>query len=392
MKSSIQIFTTLVLLLSLLSCKVKFWEKESEETTTSTGGGSSSDTDLESCANTNTFFSHSPINIGDFMGIVPLGNLNPSGHTFPTSHLYFYITNSDGEGPSDSVDFFASGDGFITSIRASEHITAKFTDYNLNLKPCEEFILQYGHVQTLSEKLNNAIDGLSSSCQDAYETGGEWFQNCNYEVMIEVSAGEKLGTTGGVQNQYALDIGAVDYREVQNQFANNDRYSDGNDQFYKVCAIDYFEPEIKAQIEEFFGSYNGSTQRTIEPLCGDLVQEQAGTALGRWYREGEDDNHEDPHLALVYDNIIPTLGSVSVGTSIPELYAHTFEIEESGLINRDFADIGAGDETYCYNMTGASGAFLLKMISSNEIKVEYQSDTDCNGSYSLSEDAITFVR
>lgn len=389
MKNYAQQLTIFILLMSLISCELKFWDKDSEGSS-----GSSNSTNLEACSDTNIFFSHSPVSIGDFMGIVPLGNLNPSGHTFPTSHLYFYIVNSDNEGPSDSVNFFASGDGVITSIRASHHITAGFTDYNIDLKPCSDFILQYGHVQTLSEKLQSKIDELGEdaiSCQDAYETGGEEYQNCSYSnLTIEVTAGEKLGTAGGVQNQYALDIGAVDYREVQNEFASEDMIDCGSDLFYKVCAIDYFEPGIKAEIEEFFGDHSGSTKRTIEPLCGDLVQEKSGTALGRWFKPGEDYYPEDNHLALAYDNVNPILGAISAGELFPTLYAHTFTIENSGLINRDFADISPGNNVYCFDIS--VGGFLLKVESYKQIQVEYQSTTNCSNGYSFTDASLTFVR
>ncbi|MBT6326158.1 MAG: hypothetical protein HOJ35_09320 [Bdellovibrionales bacterium] len=397
MKYYTQLLTIFILLMTLTSCEIKFWDKDSEGSSGNSNGNGNDDgsgTNLEACSDTNIFFSHSPVSIGDFMGIVPLGNLNPSGHTFPTSHLYFYIVNSDNEGPSDNVNFFASGDGVITSIRASHHITAGFTDYNIDLQPCSDFILQYGHVQTLSEKLQAKIDELgedASSCQDPYETGGEEYQNCSYSnLKIEVTAGENLGTTGGVQNQYALDIGAVDYREIQNEFASEDMIDGGSDLFYKVCAIDYFEPGIKAEMEVFFGDYSGSTQRTIEPLCGDVVQEQAGTALGRWFKPGEDYYPEDNHLALVYDNVNPALGAVSAGDLFPTLYAHTFTIKNSGLVNRDFSNISPGNNVYCFDIS--NGRFLLKMEAEKQIKVEYQDLTNCSSEYSFTVASLTFVR
>ena len=37
----------------------------------------------------------SPLEIKEIRFITPLGNLNPPGHTLPTSHIYFYFTNPD---------------------------------------------------------------------------------------------------------------------------------------------------------------------------------------------------------------------------------------------------------------------------------------------------------
>jgi hypothetical protein len=35
----------------------------------------------------------SPLALGDFTEVVPLGNLNPPGHTLPTDHAYFYLAD-----------------------------------------------------------------------------------------------------------------------------------------------------------------------------------------------------------------------------------------------------------------------------------------------------------
>ena len=35
----------------------------------------------------------SPVNFNEFVGLVPLGAMNPPSHTFPTNHMYFYYKN-----------------------------------------------------------------------------------------------------------------------------------------------------------------------------------------------------------------------------------------------------------------------------------------------------------
>src|SRR5215510_6450023 len=36
-------------------------------------------------------FDRSPVDLAQVTGVVPLGNVNPPGHTFPTPHMYFYL-------------------------------------------------------------------------------------------------------------------------------------------------------------------------------------------------------------------------------------------------------------------------------------------------------------
>src|SRR5947207_4792604 len=46
--------------------------------------------------------------------ILPLGNLNPPSHTFPTDHIYFYVGFLRPE--ARGVPVFAPGDGNVTAI------------------------------------------------------------------------------------------------------------------------------------------------------------------------------------------------------------------------------------------------------------------------------------
>ena len=82
-------------------------------------------------------FSASPLDIEYIMGIVPLGNLNPPSHTFPTDHVYFHITRQQGADSPDITTLYSPGNLTITRVSASEHVEAGFMDYNVFLKPCE---------------------------------------------------------------------------------------------------------------------------------------------------------------------------------------------------------------------------------------------------------------
>src|SRR5262249_52499765 len=46
---------------------------------------------LPHCGATTALLNTSPVDLTQVTGVVPLGNLNPSGHTFPSPHFYFYL-------------------------------------------------------------------------------------------------------------------------------------------------------------------------------------------------------------------------------------------------------------------------------------------------------------
>ncbi len=64
-------------------------------------------------------FDHSPVALDDFMGLVPLSNLGPPGHTFPTDHIYFHINRLD---PNNwyagtvTAPVFTPGDVWVTEV------------------------------------------------------------------------------------------------------------------------------------------------------------------------------------------------------------------------------------------------------------------------------------
>ena len=119
-----------------------------------------------------------------------------------------------------------------------------------------------------------------------------------------MEAGEEIGTAGGTSNQVAFDLGMLDFREDPLQYANQKRWEGKS--VNTVCPLDYFSSPAR---EEIFAKVGDNRQkRTIEPICGQIDQDIAGTAQGVWFTKDtpqnfESSHPEDPHLALVHDNV-----------------------------------------------------------------------------------------
>src|SRR4051794_32714151 len=79
------------------------------------GGGNNPITPaLASCGSSTTLFSVSPVPDADLLGWVPLGQLAPPGHLFPTDHQYLYINDPGKPSSVRQVNVVAPGDITIT--------------------------------------------------------------------------------------------------------------------------------------------------------------------------------------------------------------------------------------------------------------------------------------
>ena len=117
----------------------------------------------------------------------------------------------------------------------------------------------------------------------------------------------------------ALDLEAYSLAAKPLAFANPDRYfSDLDLRLNVVCPFDGFTPEAKAEQMSRIGGYDGQP-RTVEPLCGEVMQDVPGTAQGNWFAGGFAGPVDCPNeLSLVHDYIDPTKSAISVGRTIME--------------------------------------------------------------------------
>lgn len=337
-------------------------------------------TNLPSCGNKYEFFTVSHIPLSNLSNIVPLGNLNPSGHTFPTNHVYFHLKGFQDHSTSSSASVVAPGDIWIIQIGSSEYTMngQRITDYKMDFSVCEEVKGYFIHLTSLSERLMQNF-GQPSNCKE-YETGGIHYKNCEKDFFsspILLKAGEPLGTVGG-----SSDFGLADLRTPELTYANKNRWYD--QPLHRVCPLDYFISDVKSKLYFLLG--DGSTRRTVEPLCGEVDQDVEGTAQGVWFVKRTKETYpEDPHIALVHDNVNPLRGVFSVGTSVPNLQAGTyyFNPKSSGSVDRDFKDVKSDGNVYCYEPRDRfsdgrlSFVILIQLKNPTSLVIEKQDLSNC---------------
>ncbi|MCH7493047.1 hypothetical protein IID19_05735 [Patescibacteria group bacterium] len=335
-------------------------------------------------------FTVSPIDLENFESIVPLGNLSPPAHTFPTDHIYFNFK----EGVQD-IPVYAPGDVTITEISSTYQSWADppYTDYSINFSLCEGVSAYFIHVQSLTAKLQQAFDENKGGCE-SYETGDRAVTNCRAGVKIEVTAGEILAQTAR-QGQHNFDLGVYDFNQEPWAFANPDRWARNRSNYSNTrCPLDYYAGELKEKLFATLGDGNyggyGIGVRTIEPICGTVGQDVPGTAQGVWFlKNSASGMHvgEDQHIALVHDNFDPTKGALSLGIALEDLgipsRVYFFVPEHEGLYNRELSEIQAGSDVYCFNGQGGAGnnfyqiPILIQLVDATTIKIGKLNALDC---------------
>ena len=212
-------------------------------------------------------FEVSPIQLSDLLEIVPLGNLNPPGHTFPTDHLYLHVRMTGAE-PSTpaTVAVFAPGRIWITRIQKTQYASPPSTDYSITFWPCNQFVAYFGHVEQLSENLLIHAGPFEGGRCINHSDGNI---TCQKDVIIETEAGEIIGVSEG-----GLDFGAMDSRVPPLTHANPARYS--SSVLHAVCAIDYYSPDVRDRLRGRFGGHRGQRLNPNPPKEGVRTAEGGG--------------------------------------------------------------------------------------------------------------------
>lgn len=355
----------------------------------------------QSCGTRTAFFTAYPVGLGNIDSILPLGNLNPSSHTFPTDHIYLYLKKSNPADPNSAplqTPYYAPGSVWITDITVSRHATDGYTDYSITFYACKQLVNQYGHITSLSSKIASYLKPPYTNFSD-YVTGGKRYINYAKRTAIKVSAGEKLGTTGGRVGQNALDFNTYDLRHTLS-FAKPSRWTQSQVK-NAACPLDYYSLAPKATLQAKLGY--GVEHRSVAPICGQVNQDVVNTAQGVWFKSGVANTYpEDPHMALVHDNVNPAIAVFSVGTSLSSKGLasgrYFYTPSNSGYVNRDFHHIVPG-ASYCFEPTSREGSpiastiILLQMTNTTTLKIEKQTADDCGSRpWSFGSNYVTFVR
>ncbi len=372
-------------------------------------GGPSSPTDpfglaatLSPCGNNTAVFTALPVAQSDVGGWVPLGAMNPSGHTFPTDHQYIYL-KTFGSTTQTPVPLYAPGNITVVGARSTTYAgTGGFVDYSILFSSCRETFAEFGHVRSIAPSLLARLPAFDQGCNTYSPAPGSSVTACwTKGVEVSVAAGETIGTTAG------LDLWLFDTRITPITYANPARWggaSAGIDHFHVVPFSDYFAEPMRSTVQSMLGSYDGRMKRTIPPLGGTIGTDVPGTAQGTWFFGTAPTYPESPHLAISPNHVDPRRIEISMGTSGGSYTSglRAMMPSEIGPFNRHPAQITPGSTVHCWDLINAGdfgagyGVVLLQLTDATTLRIEGRlgSSATCANQQpsALTAAAVTFRR
>lgn len=331
---------------------------------------------LAPCGSNTALFSALPVAQSDIGGWVPLGAMNPPGHTFPTDHQYIYL-KAFGSGPLAPVPLYAPGNLTVVGARSTKYAgTGGFEDYSILFSSCRETFAEFGHVRSIAPSLLAKLPPFDQGCTTYSPAPGSSVTACwTKGVEVRVSAGEMIGTTAG------LDLWLFDARVTPIIYANPARWGGataGIDHFHVVPFSDYYAEPMRSTVQSMLGSYDGRIQRTIPPLGGTIGTDVPGSVQGTWFFGTEPTYPESPHLAIVPNHIDPRRIEISMGTSGGSYPSglRAMMPSENGPFNRHPAQITPGPTVHCWDLINAGdlgtgyGIALIQLVDATTLRIE----------------------
>lgn len=303
--------------------------------------------------------------------VVPLGNLAPPGHTFPTDHHYLFIPET--ERPAEVV---APADGIITKVVVRELGDPPHPDYSIVIRHSNVHVTEFQHMSGLDPGLVQALGGLGDG-------GLELGENV---VAHPIEAGAPLGTAVA-PGSTALDWFTYDYTREPLFFVHPEYYGRS---VYTASFLEYASPAVQAAYEE-------RLTRTKDPRYGRIDYDEPGTLAGNWFLETDplQTNTREHHLAFVYSVHDPDDLRVSVGGIIGTagMYAVEGNAPDPATVTP-----AAGPVTYHLRKAHGSGqtestvtaTILVEVIGENRIRVQGWNRTVTAPTFT--EGAVTYVR
>jgi hypothetical protein len=331
---------------------------------------------VASCGANSALYTALPVAQANIGGWVPLGAMNPSGHTFPTDHQYIYL-RSFGSGSITPVDVFAPGAVTIVGARRTQYGSPPtFEDYSIMFSGCKDTWVEFGHLRSIAPGIASQLPPFDQGCNSYSPSPGQTVTACwTKSSDIRVSAGEVIGTTAG------LDLWMFDARITPLVYANPARWggmSNGFDHFHVVPFSDYYAEPMRATVQSMLGSFDGKVKRTIAPLGGTIASDVAGTAQGAWFFGTAPTYPEYPHLAIAPNHVDPRRIEISMGVSGGTFTSGLRAMNPSmtGPFNRHPAQITPGATVHCWDLINSGdlgsgyGVALIPLVDETTLKIE----------------------
>lgn len=250
------------------------------------------------CQGQSTEFTYSPVELNEIDHIEPQGRMSAS-HVTPTDHGYI-INSRDRNAPKIS-DLRSPADGYLLSIGAFP----RPNDYRLVVWHSCTVSTIYIHVYELAPE----ILAITGELPPGKNWEGDQGPENNRTLAIPLKAGQIIGKI-----KTGVDFSVHDTSSVLPGFVTPSLYYGEPWKIHTADMFSYFIEPIKSELKR-------KSLRTIEPVGGKIDYDIDGRLVGNWFVEGTDyrgaggDSYWDSHLAIAYDNIVPSQIRISIPNS-----------------------------------------------------------------------------
>lgn len=289
-------------------------------------------------------FSHCIVNLEDFDRIIPLGQINPPGHCFPTDHIYFVLNSIE-------RPVFAPVGGKILCIEK----TGMYGDGAIRIGVTNTMTYYLGHI----------------------------FVDEELQVGDTVLEGDQIAISG---NTSCVDFGLMN-KNINNGFLSKKHPPST---LYGDKPLSYYIEPLRSQLYGLVKAPQPADSPDYvydgEVTDGEFVLDKAGTLCGNWFREGcfrPDGWYEwEDTLSFGYDVYYPNQIRIASGK-----YYNGFAInnEDNPIDPKDVCVASGVVAYYLYNAnntsegvptTGRSGLMMVQLLSDTRIKLEIFDDTE----------------
>lgn len=268
-----------------------------------------------------------PLAPDEFTEIVPLGNLNPPGHTFPTDHVYFYLVE-----PKKTHLVYAPAAGTVYWVQETGR-----DDDKVVVRVTPTFRYYLGHVALAPGIRRGAA----------------------------VAEGQRLGTFSG--RAYALDLGVVNDAVTLQGFVNPRRYPAQT--LHADSPLKHFREPLRATLY-------ARVRRAGPDKDGRIDFDVPGRLVGNWFLDGLGERAScqpgawDKHLAFVRDVRDPAAVRIAVGGTLTQ--ARIFAVPKDAP---DPAEVSRRTGKVTYRLLdvrdGAPcGRLLVELVEDDSVRVE----------------------
>ena len=276
-------------------------------------------------------FTVSPIDIAKINFTLSLGWIQPSGHTIPTDHVYFWYSN-----PNNNIQLplYALASGKV------EHIL------NVPIAGVKECKVWF----RINEKFSYYFDHIVLD------------PSITENTMVE--AGQKIGTTG---YGTSIDLGAIDETITLSGYANPKRYA--GEGLHCGKPFTYFIEPIRSQIYAL-------VDREGADKDGRIDIDIPGRLTGNWFLDGttlytDGPDGWDKELSFAFDIQHPSIVLVSIGGTIGLTGKWTIPVDAPLP-----SQVSVASGKIAYRLYGSQadftqrGLMIVQMIDETHIKVQ----------------------